>query len=242
LKPNFSFRQRWTSWHTYLARRMGWRYLSPPLGQIDFGDLRRVEPLEWEPARSDDQLVERYYVEQFFRREAPNVKGHVLHIGHEHYTPATESHLKMITALPFTDDAELLKYLAITEDNKYDTLILERVLHLVYDIDTVMHHAHRVLTAGGVLLATVPGTCYAARRAIEPLSYWRLTRVSLQKIVEEKFPSRRTKIEMWGNVIVAMAHLHRVEIQQLTQQELDYRDEHYPLILTLTAEKGVGLH
>jgi hypothetical protein len=88
----------------------------------------------------------------------------------------------------------------------------------------------------------VPGTCYAARRATEPLSYWRLTSVSLQKLVEEKFSSRRTKIEMWGNVIVAMAHLHRVEIQQLTQQELDYRDEHYPLILTLTAEKGVGLH
>lgn len=242
MKPNFSFRQRWTSWHTYLARRMGRRDFPLPPGQIDFGDLRQVEPLGPKTMGDNDQLVERYYIEQFFRREAPNVNGHVLHIGHEHYTPATESHVKMVTALPFIDDAELLKYLAITEDNKYDTLILERVLQLVYDIDTVMHHAHRVLTAGGVLLATVPGTCYAARRATESLSYWKLTSVSLQKLVEETFPSRRTKIEMWGNVIVAMAHLHRVEIQQLTQQELDYRDEHYPLILTLTAEKGVGLH
>ena len=242
MKPNFSFRQRWTYWHTYLARRMGRRDFHLPPGQIDFGDLRQVKPLGPKTVGDNDQLVERYYVEQFFRREARDVKGHVLAVGYDLSTALTEGHVETATALSFTDDIELLKCLTVAEDNKYDTLILERVLHLVYDIDTVMHHAHRVLTAGGVLLATVPGTCYAARRATEPLSYWRLTSVSLQKLVEEKFPSRRTKIEMWGNVIVAMAHLHRVEIQQLTQQELDYRDEHYPLILTLTAEKEVGLH
>jgi SAM-dependent methyltransferase len=241
LKPHSSFLQRWPSWHTSLARRLRRRSFPPPLGQIDFGDLRQSEPLGRETDQDAGHPVDRYYIEQFFHREAHSLKGQVLAIGHDH-SAAVVIGGKTVTLLPFTDDAELLQHLATVQEHTYGTLILWHVLHHIYELDTVVRHIHRVLTPGGILLATVPGTCYAAQHPAEPIPYWRFTRVSLQKLIEENFPARRIDIETWGNVVVALAHLHRIGIQQLTQSELAYRDEHYPLILTLTAEKRAEPH
>jgi SAM-dependent methyltransferase len=185
--------------------------------------------------------VDRYYIEQFFRREAHSLKGQVLAIGHEP-TAAAALDGQTVTSLPFTDDAELFHHLASVQEHTCGALILCHVLHQVYELDAIVRHVYRVLTPGGILLATVPGTCYAAQHQAEPVPYWRFTRVSLRKLIEENFPARRIAIETWGNVVVALAHLHRIGIRQLTQRELAYRDEHYPLILTLTAEKREGQH
>lgn len=202
------------------------------------GALRRVLPLEQE--QDNGQPVDRYYIEQFFRRRAQVLHGHVLEVSGDGAATATVGgRVAAVTVLPFVDDAALLQHLAATAAETYETLLLRQVLHRVYDPAPLMRHLHRVLTPGGIVLATVPGTCYVPRWDTEPVSYWGFTSISLHQLVTENFPARRAEIEVWGNVLAATAHLHRIGSRHLTQRELEYRDEHYPLILTLTAEKAL---
>lgn len=215
------------------------RVFAPPLGQVDLGDLRRVLPLGEETEQESGQPVDRYYIDQFFRRRAPVLHGHVLEVSDDGSTiAAVGGRVATVTALTFADDAALLRYLAATREGTYETLILRQILHRVYDLAPLVRQVHRVLTPGGILLATAPGTCYAPGWDGAPASYWGFTSISLSQLVKENFPAHRVEIESWGNALVAVAHLHRVGLRYVSRRALDHRDEHYPLVLTLAAEKG----
>jgi SAM-dependent methyltransferase len=222
-----------------LVHRAG-RQASSPLGQIDFGDLWQLQPLGQE-TRNSAQPVERYYIEQFVRRHTRALHGRVLEIRNDHYTSVVAGRDLTVTSLALTDDTELIHWLADVEDGNYDTLLLVQVLQLVYDLHAVVRHIHRILAPGGILLATVPGTCYAADRINEIEPYWGFTNLSLRKLIESIFPARGITIETLGNVLVAMVHLHRLGFAELTPIELNLRDNHYPLLLTLKAQKAPGL-
>jgi SAM-dependent methyltransferase len=217
-----------------LVHRVG-RQTSPPLDQIDFGDLWQLQPLGQE-TRNSAQPVDRYYIEQFVRRHTRALHGRVLEIGNDHYTSVVGCDLT-VTSLALTDDTELIHWLADVEDGNYDTLLLVQVLQLVYDLHAVVRHIHRILAPGGLLLATVPGTCYAADRINGIKPYWGFTNLSLRKLIESIFPARGITIETLGNVLVGMVHLHRLGFTELTHKELNLRDNHYPLLLTLKAQK-----
>jgi SAM-dependent methyltransferase len=230
---------RWISWQMHLARRTR-RYQDhpPAIGQIDFGELRQTQVLGRDSDSADSQAVESYYNERFLRREARILKGRALEIGKDHYTSVVAERKLTITSLAFTDDTELIHRLADVKDNAYDVLLLVQVLQLVYDLHALVRHIHRILVPGGILLATVPGTCYADGRVNEMKPYWGFTNFSLRKLIETVFPPRRINIENFGNVLVAMVHLYRLGFAELTQKELNLRDNHYPLLLTLKAQKA----
>jgi SAM-dependent methyltransferase len=234
LKPSSCLLQRWMFRRLLLVHRAG-RQASPPLGQIDIGDLWQLQPLGRE-TRDSAQPVDRHYIEQFVRRQARALHGRVLQIGSDH-TSALSGRDITLTSLALTDDTELIHRLTDVEDNSYDTLLLVQVLQLVYDLHAVVRHIYRILAPGGILLATVPGTCYAADRINEVKPYWGFTSLSLRKLIESIFPARGITIETLGNVLVAMVHLHRLGFTELTQKELNLRDNHYPLLLTLKARK-----
>ena len=174
----------------------------------------------------------------FVRRHARALHGRVLEIGNDHYTSVVAGRDLTVTSLALTDDTELIHWLADVEDGTYDTLLLVQVLELVYDLHAVVRHIHRILAPGGILLATVPGTCYAADRINGIKPYWGFTNLSLRKLIESVFPARGITIETFGNVLVAVAHLHRLGFTELTPRELNLRDNHYPLLLTLKAQKA----
>jgi SAM-dependent methyltransferase len=236
LKPGSSLLQGWMFWRVPPVHRVG-RRASPPLGQIDFGDLRQLQSLG-QDTRDSAQPVDRYYIQQFVRRHARALHGRVLKIGNDQYTSVFAGRDITLTSLAFTDDTDLIHRLTDVEDNSYDTLLLVQVLQLVYDLHAVVKHAHRILAPRGLLLATVPGTCYATDRINEIEPYWGFTNVSLRKLIESVFPARGITTETFGNVLVAMVHLHRLGIAELTQKELNLRDNHYPLLLTLKAQKA----
>jgi SAM-dependent methyltransferase len=231
---------RWISWQMHLASRTKRHQDYPPaIGQIDFGELRQTQVLGRDTDSADSQAVENYYIAQFLRREARVLKGRALEIGKDHYTSVVAGRDLTITSLAFTDDTELIHRVADMKDNAYDVLLLVQVLQLIYDLHAVVRHIHRILVPGGILLATVPGTCYAAGgRVNEMKPYWGFTNVSLRKLIESVFPARRINTDVFGNVLVATAHLYGLGVGELTPKELNFRDNHYPLLLTLKAQKA----
>jgi len=214
------------------------QYRPPAIGQIDFGELRQIQPLRRDTDGASGQAIDRYYIEQFLRREAHVLKGRVLTIGYDPYDSVFAESNLAITSLAFTDDTELIDRLADVKDNTYDVLLLVQVLHSIYDLHAAVRHLHRILAPEGILLATVPGTCYAAGAINQIKPYWGFTNFSLRKLIETVFPPRRINIENFGNALVTMVHLHRLGFAELTQKELNLRDKHFPLLLTLKAQKA----
>src|SRR5215510_10268095 len=70
-----------------LTRRY-WRRLtlSPRLGGVCFGDLRRITPISREFGLDRGQCIDRYYIESFLSHHASDINGHVLEIGDDSYT------------------------------------------------------------------------------------------------------------------------------------------------------------
>ena len=225
--------------HMHLDRRTRRHQYHPAaIGQIDFGELRQIQPLRRDADGASGQAMDRYYIEQFLRREAGVLKGRVLKIGYDPYGSVFAESNLAITSLAFTDDTELIHRLVDVKDNTYDVLLLVQVLHSIYDLHAVVRHIHRILAPEGILLATVPGTCYAAGAVNQIKPYWGFTNFSLRKLIESVFPARRINTDVFGNVLVATAHLYGLGVGELTPKELNFRDNHYPLLLTLKAQKA----
>jgi len=110
---------------------------------------------------------------------------------------------------------------------------------MIYDIRTALAHLWRILKPGGVLLVTSHGISKIGRReGIDPWGeYWRLTAQSANRLFQEFFPSTNIKIEVYGNVLSAIASLHGLAVEELNQNELDYSDPDYEVLITIRAVK-----
>src|ERR1043166_1551379 len=58
----------------------------PPVGAIQFGNLRRVKPIGRQFGFDRGKAIDRYYIETFLSRHSDSVHGVVLEIGDNSYT------------------------------------------------------------------------------------------------------------------------------------------------------------
>ena len=67
--------------------------------------------------------------------------------------------------------------------------------------------------------------------------YWRFTSLSAHKLFTEVFPGSHVAVQAHGNVLAAMAFLHGLVSEELRQEELDYFDPDYEVLITIRAVK-----
>jgi SAM-dependent methyltransferase len=229
-------------WLTGLYGRIMEGYI--PVGAVDLGSFGSISPVSrcWGADRG--LPVNRYYIEHFLARHAGDIRGDVLEIGDALYTrkyggPRVRKsdvlHVREGT-LGATIIADLTNAANIASDS-FDCLIITQTLHLIYDMHAALRTIHRILRPGGVALVTVPG--------IDPIHdpewadtwYWTFTNVSALRLFEEVFPPDRIEVEAWGNVVSAVAFLEGLAAQELTQQQLDFRDPAYQVLVSIRAVK-----
>jgi hypothetical protein len=189
------------------------------------------------------EALDRYYAGRFFGRELERSKECVLEIVDADRSVYSTRAPKAanVTSLRFFGDTKLFRDLAALQDRAYPTVIMEQVLQLIYDLDATLAQLHRILAPGGVLLGTVPGTCYTPARGSEHAAYWGFTDRCARTLLESHFPPDSVTIETFGNVLVAMAHAYGVGAGELTKRELEHRDSHYPFLLAVRAQKAHGV-
>src|SRR5262249_53882213 len=100
---------------------------------------------------------------------------------------------------------------------------------------------YRILKPGGVLLATFPGISQIARNDMDRWGeYWRFTSLSARKVFAEFFPEDRITVQAFGNILTAIALLHGLLATELRNEELDYHDRDYEVLITVRAIKPAG--
>ena len=222
---------------------LGRDYL-PAAGEIYFGNLRRVKPIDPDWGCGRGSPIDRYYIEKFLLKNSADIKGRVLDFAGNHYTiqyggdKVTASDIMNYVKIPTaTIVGDLAKADHIPSD-RFDCIILTQVLPFVYDIKAAVKTLYRILKPGGVVLVTLPGI---AKINDEDLNiygdYWRFTRISAARIFEEEFSKENVKVESKGNVLAAASFLFGIAKEELTPAELDHYDSNYEVTVTVRAVK-----
>lgn len=231
----------------WLRRRLPGDRLRP----VDFGDLRRLQPLGRNFGWDRGGLpVDRYYIEAFLSRHADDVAGHVLEVRDAAYTRKfggdRVERSDVLHPVPGNPAATIVADLAAADrsalpDDTFDCVILTQVLPFIRDVGAALRTVHRILRPGGVVLATVPGISQIVRLDMDAWGdYWRFTSLSARRSFEQAFPGGEVRVEAHGNVLAAAAFLYGVSSRELKPEELGHCDPDYEVLITVRAVKEGG--
>jgi SAM-dependent methyltransferase len=224
--------QRWTRW--------------PPIGAVDFGDLRRLTPFSRNYGLDRGLPIDRYYIEKFLEQFCQDIRGRALEIGDPRYIRKFGGEqvlaydvLHVSLRKPeVTIIADLTRASQIPSDH-YDCIILTQTIQYIYNFAEAIKTIYRILKPGGVLLATFPGCSQVVHPNIMENweDYWRFTSRSAQRIFAEVFPPEQIATQTYGNVLVVTASLYGLAAGELSHEALDYHDPDYQVLIGVKAIK-----
>jgi SAM-dependent methyltransferase len=225
-------------WVRALTRR-------PRLGHVDFGDLRRLNPISSTWGFDRGTPIDRFYIDRFMRTHAADVRGRVLEIANaemtQRYGGTNVSRSDVLHPVPAPPPVTLVGDLASGEglpSAAFDCAIVTQTLLLVYDVHATVRSLHRILAPGGVALVTVPGITKISREDMEQWGqFWSFTSASARRLFAEAFAPERIQVDTYGNVLAATAFLHGIAAEELTSEELQYRHPDYETLIAIRAQK-----
>lgn len=237
---------RKSAYQAYARLRRRLLGILPP-GSVDFGDLRRVEPVGRDFGTERGLPIDRHYIERFLLRHAVDVRGHVLEVGNDAYTRrhggGRVTHCDILHVDAGNRRATIVADLAAApqiEDASFDCIILTQVLHLIYDARAAVRTLHRILKPGGVLLLTVPGITQVPHGTDWTHTwYWSFTELSVRRMLGEVFGDGHLDLEVGGNVLAATAFLQGLAAEDLAVEELEALDRDYPVIIAARTQRTV---
>ena len=216
---------------------------TPRVGGIDWGDFDRTQPINANWGYERGTPIDRYYIDQFLREHASDIRGRVLEVANNEYTRifGGERVEKSDILYPTTGNprASIIADLTIPDqitDELFDCIICTQTLQLIFDVKVAIASLFRFLKPGGVLLLTVPGiTKISPEDRDRTGDFWRFTTESLHRLLEAEFTGQAVTIEAYGNVKSSLGLLHGISAGEIPQIELDRYDDHYPLLVSARA-------
>jgi hypothetical protein len=225
--------------------RAQWLGGPPPVGRVNLGSLRRLEPISRDFGFDRGVPVDRFYIEQFLEDQREQIRGRVLEVADNTYTcrfGGERVSCSDVLDIHPTEFSTLVGDLGTGEGiptAAYDCIVLTQVLLLVYDIKAAIVHSYEALRPGGVLLATLPG--------ITPLcrdhqgrwhDCWRVTAHSARRLFAEVFGDENVLVRTYGNVLTAVAFLQGLAVEDLHASELAHHDPAYEVTVAVRARRA----
>jgi SAM-dependent methyltransferase len=216
-----------------------------PPGWIDFGDFRRVTPIGSNFGHDRGKPIDRYYIENFLASNSSYIRGRVLEIEDNRYTlkygkdKVTKSDILNLSKEEYpatTIEADISSAPDIPS-NSFDCIICTQTLQFIYDVKEAINTLHRILKPGGFLLATVPAISQIDARWSEQ-SYWKFSSASAELLFKEFFPDDKVEIHGYGNILTAVGFLQGLALAELIEEELNYQDQSYEMLITIKAVKN----
>jgi hypothetical protein len=218
----------------------------PRVGRVRFGSLRRVTPVSRQWGFDRGGPIDRYFIGAFLAAHAEDIRGVVLEIGDDTYTRLFGSDRvgkTDVLSLEEKPNATIIADLTNADhlpSDTYDCIILTQVLQYIYDLRAGLRTLHRILRPGGVVLATLPGIMHTSDGLYGSICCWSFTPLSARRLFSEFFPGDAVEVRGYGNVLAAAAFLYGLGEQELSREELDYRESGYDLTIAVRAVKSGG--
>lgn len=227
-----------------------WRYKAvwPPVGLVQFGSLLRTTPISrvfgLDRARRE-RCIDILFIERFLLSHHTDIRGRVLEFGDDQYTRTfggtAVERSDVLHTQPGSSNATIIADLACADHiptEAFDCIICTQTLQFIYDTRAAVKTLYRILRPGGVLLASFTGISQISRYDMERWGdYWRFTTASARRLLEEHWPPENVAVEAHGNVLLAVAYLHGLTIDELRPEHLEQQDDDFQLVITARAVK-----
>ena len=205
-----------------------------------WGNLRRVEPFS--PIFGFDRgtPVDRFYQERFLDSSRSVITGRVLEVQVPSYTrtfgrAVDVSHTVDINPVfRATYTCDLADAPQIPDDS-YDCFLVPNTLQHVEDLPAVLRTILRVVKPGGYVLASAPTLLPLIPDAAD---MWRLSPEGWRRTLARAWPGCDVSVESHGNCLAAVAAMHGLALEELTEDELSANDPRYPVLVTIKARKA----
>jgi hypothetical protein len=211
---------------------------------ILWNNFRSINPVSRSFGLDRGSSIDRYYIEDFLKQNNHYIRNNVLEVGELVYTHKYGSSLEnthIVSADSNNKDRTVvtdLTDISNLPDSYYDCFICTQTFNFIYEFRKAIEGAYKLLKPNGVLLATVAGVCQISQYdASRWGDYWRFTPMSVQKTFGDVFGEKNIDVSLYGNCLSAMALLKGLASEELKKEELDYKDEDYPVVITVVAIK-----
>jgi len=204
-----------------------------------WGNLRRVVPFSREFGFERGTPVDRFYLHRFLGANRSILTGRVLEVQVPSYTRTygqrvEASHTVDINpAFGATYTCDLADAPQIPSDG-YDCFLAPNTLQHVADLSAVLRTMLRVIKPGGYVLASAP--------TLVPLipdgdDFWRLSPAGWRRTLAREWAGADVSVEGHGNCLAAIAAMHGLALEELTDDELSAHDPRYPVLVTIKCRK-----
>jgi SAM-dependent methyltransferase len=212
-------------------------FLLPDVGAVNWGDLRRPQPLCQFFGFMRGTPIDRYYLDQFIKSIQKEVSGITLEIGGEKtnqelYGFKLTTEYRVLDLPGWSDDivGDATNPEAVS-DNSFDSIIIFNVLEHCENPQAVVDNIYKWLKPGGRAFAMVPCT---QRIHPTPRDYWRPMPDGLQ-VLFKAFHEK--KVTTYGNITTVIASFHGIAVEELTTAEMDFTHPDYPVVACIVAQK-----
>jgi SAM-dependent methyltransferase len=217
-----------------------------PIGWVRPSTIKKVTPVSRTFGLERGQSICRYYIDDFLRQYANDIRGSVLEVADNNYTlrfgGASVRESEVLHVQGGNPKATIVADLTSSNSiapSSFDCIILTQTLQFIYDTRAAVRTLYHTLKPGGVLLATFPGISQISRYDMDRWGeYWRFTTLCARKLFEEAFAPVNIKVEAYGNVLAANAYLYGLAAEELSHEELEYRDPDYEVLIAVRATKA----
>ena len=225
------------------------RIASPSVGSVNWGDLRRVTPIDSNFGFGRGTPVDRYYIEAFLEQYASDISGRALEIGDDAYCrrfgAGRVSRQDIFHISPSANGVTIVGDLSQSGSlppSAFDCMVLTQTLHLIYDLESAVSEIYRALKPGGVALVTVPGISPVDRGEWGASWYWSLTDQAVRRLFQKDFGMENITVNAVGNVYAATAFLQGLALEEVDRQMLHLIDTAFPLVVTVRARRPSAAH
>ena len=161
---------------------------------LDWGDLRRTDPVSRDWGYDRGIPIDRRYIEDFLAAHSSDIRGRVLEVQEDDFTRrfggpkvAGRDVVDVDDTNPRATVVADLRAAAGVADGSFDAIILTQTLHVIDDMAAVLAECRRVLAPGGVLLATLPAASRVCLEYGEDGDLWRVTPAGARALFDEAF-------------------------------------------------------
>jgi SAM-dependent methyltransferase len=205
-----------------------------------------AEPVSREFGFDRGKPVDRWYIERFLAEHAADVRGRVLEVAESTYTgwyggdDVTRS--DVLYASAENPDATVVGDLTTgegIEEAAFDCFICTQTLQFIYDVRAAVAGTRRLLTPGGVLLASLPGISQISREDMRDWGdWWRFTAKSAERLFGEVYGEEHVEVRQHGNVQAAAAFLYGLAAEDVDPGALETVDPDFHLLMTVRAVRA----
>ena len=221
-------------------RRIINRYFNKP----NWYNLRSLEPISKQFGFDRGTPIDRIYIEHFLESNKKDIRGVLCEIADNSYSKKYGSCVEKFEIMHFTNDNKSativgdLTDMSTLPESVIDCFILTQTLNFIYDFKAAIRGLHYMLKTGGVSLVTVSGISQISRYDMDRWGdYWRFTDLSIKKAFVDVFGEGNVNVSTYGNVLSTVAFLEGISAEELTEEELYFKDKDYQVTIAIKAAK-----